>query len=31
MLFLLAILVTLSVWGFYTSVGGRLWNAEPSR
>jgi serine/threonine-protein kinase len=31
MVFLLAILVALTVWGFYTSVGGRSWSAEPSR
>jgi hypothetical protein len=31
MLFLIAILVGLTVWGFYTSVGGRLWNTAPSR
>jgi len=31
MMFLVAIVVGLALWGFYTSVGGRLWSAEPAR
>jgi hypothetical protein len=27
---LVAIVVALALWAFYTSVGGRMWKAEPT-